>query len=77
MFLFQRVLDHHRVHDGAVPRYSDLLADVIILHLPYCHQVSCYLAKVGQIGPKMRQIRDLFRSDFSTFGFREQKCNEI
>ena len=28
--------------------------------------------KVGQIGPQIGQIRDIFRSDFSTFGSMSQ-----
>ena len=29
-------------------------------------------SKVGQIGPQIGQIRDFFRSDFSTFGSMNQ-----
>ena len=29
-------------------------------------------SKVGQIGPQIGQIRDFFRSDFSTFGSSSQ-----
>ena len=59
-----------------MPRKTVVLSMVIITQNRKCWGGRCrngrFRSKLGQIGPQIGQIRDFFRSDFSTFSSSSQ-----
>ena len=55
-----------------IPGLNSLIDKVDEMFMFLSTRDGSFDSKVGQIGPQIGQIRDFFRSDFSTFGSMSQ-----